>query len=453
MLAAAYVAFGQGQVERCDSLFRAAIPRLDPGLAPLFRDPSRLLGDEAPAGGLKGLDPDPTTPENEVELEYWSRVAHAFLLFYDHDRGGVDARFQTYVQYGPPTATATNPEGTPLYFRTFATSTMPSQGRESEEGGNPGRPPMDFPTPIQLWAYPELGMRVVLQDRSLHGRFQPRATMDFDPASRPDPGILAARGDLIGFPGGVFHRLPPREQRIETRGVLARFTGARGPSVMAQVEVAGTPADSMLARFLVTDASGRAVARGAGALGIDACDPAGRRRGQFIADLRPGIYDVTVSVRGGDGKRGMFRSRATVEPGDGGLALSDLVLACGDPSLLIGGGSARFDANVEARVTGRSLAGYVEIYGLSPGPDGLARFESVCRVRRAIPESRRGRRRDDRAVLVSTSREESQPGSMRRQFVLVPIASLPAGTYELEVSVRDQTSGAVSTRAVTFVRE
>ena len=440
-LAGAYVAFHEGEIERADSLFRSAIPRLDPALTALFQDPSRTLGSAGPPHGWKGLDPDPTTPENELELEYWSRLAHAFLLFYDPDRTGTDARFQFYVQYGAPRTTAQNPIGAPLYFRTFASSSAPSQGSISDVGGNPGRIPVDFPTPVQVWQYPELGMRLVLQDRSLHGRFQPQANMDVDPAARPDPTLLKG-ADLLSFGDGVavFHRLPPREQRIKTHGIIARFAGERSPRLMAQVEVAGSPADSLLARWVVTDRSGRPITRGAQVLALDACDPAERRTSQFTADIPPGDYQVTVSVRGAAGRRGMFQAPAEVEPVGPGLGLSDLVLACGDPSLLVGGGSARFDANVDGSFRGsRSIAGYLEIYRLALGKDGLAHFGYLCNVRRAIVVEKRGRARahEERAVLVSTARDERHVGTMRRQFVVVPVQALPPGRYELEVVVTD----------------
>src|SRR5262249_20589726 len=135
-LAAAYVAFHEGDTERSDSLFRVAIPRLDPALRVFFEDPSSILGAHAPRGDWEGLDPDPTTPENEVQLEYWSRVAHAFLLFNDPARPGTDMRFQTYVQYGSPHFGLTNPNGIPLYFRPFSTSVAPSAGRVAGYGGN-----------------------------------------------------------------------------------------------------------------------------------------------------------------------------------------------------------------------------------------------------------------------------------------------------------------------------
>jgi GWxTD domain-containing protein len=455
-VAVAYVAFRRGEIQRADSLFRDAIPRLDPGFTALFRDPTLLLGERAV--DWAAVDPDPTTPENEVELEYWSRVAHAFFLFYDYTHPGLDDRARTYVRYGPPPVAEDNPNGVPLYFRTFASYTNASGTRESQLGGNKSRPPVDFPTPIQQWQYPELGMNVLLQDRSLHGIYQLPTRSDFDLGAHPDPRLLARRGDLVTLGGGlaVFHRLAPPELRIDTRAIVARFGGARGPRLLAQVEVPGGPGDTLRARWLVADTAGRAVARGDQKLAVAACDPAERRGGQFVADVPPGAYRLTVSVSGAGGRRGLFQAPVTVEAGPSGLELSDLVLTCGDPSLLVGGTSARLDANIEGRVSGsQPLSAYVEIYRLAPGPDGATHFEYACNVRRipgATPGSRR-RNRDAGATLVSTSREETYVVGPRRQFLLVPVQGLPPGRYQLEVQVRDQVAGTVATRSVEFVRE
>ena len=454
MIAAALVAHRQGDVARSDSLFRFAIPRLDGGLEPLFLDPAAMLGAAAPPAGWAGLDPDPTTPENEIQLEYWSRVAHAFLLFYDTDRPGWDGRALTYVQYGPPRTMEHNPTGTPLYFRSVASSMAKPATREAQLGGSKEKPPMEFPTPIQAWQYPELGMRVVLQDRSLHGRFQPRSTPEFDPGSRPDPALLAARHDLVSIGGGaaVFHRLPPLERRIETRAVVARFEGARGPRLLAQVEVPGGPSDSLQARWLVSDASGRPVARGQAQLAVAACDPAERRSAQFTADVPAGAHRVTISVRGAEGRAGLFQIGVALEPDPPGLGLSDLVLACGEAGAWVGSPSARFDANVEARVAGGgTLAGYLEIYRLAPDADGVARFTYTCEVRRLDSGRRPGREKNP--VVLSISRDETHVGPVRRQFVRVPAQTIPAGRYQLEVRVRDQVSGAEEPRSAAFVRE
>jgi len=57
----------------------------------------------------RGMDPDLATRENEAQLEYWARVAHAFFLYYDERRRSWDERGEIYVRYGPPEQSDYNP--------------------------------------------------------------------------------------------------------------------------------------------------------------------------------------------------------------------------------------------------------------------------------------------------------------------------------------------------------
>src|SRR5262249_19119772 len=154
-----------------------------------------------------------------------------------------------------------NPLGVPLAYEPLRT-------------GDPSRRlPLSYPMHVQGWTYSDLGMRVVLNDQSLHGRFTPQITRDFDPLSVPSPAALAARRDLVSFGGGVavFPTLPPRAQRLEMRGTVLRFEGDRGPRLLAQVQAAGTPGDSLWGRWTVLDALGRELAGSRVSLGVSAC--------------------------------------------------------------------------------------------------------------------------------------------------------------------------------------
>src|SRR5207302_6375765 len=96
MVAAGSMAWRRGEVERADSLFRAGIPRLPKEVRALFDDvtPLASAGEAEQLSSLAAaardeflrrfwarFDPDPTTPENEAQLEFWSRETHAYLLF------------------------------------------------------------------------------------------------------------------------------------------------------------------------------------------------------------------------------------------------------------------------------------------------------------------------------------------------------------------------------------
>src|SRR5262249_36114333 len=149
------------------------------------------------------------------------------------------------------------------------------------------------------WDYPELGMRVMLNDRTLNGVYTQPVSRDFIPGTVPDRALLAGRSDLLVFGDGraVLPTLPPRAQRLDVRGVVSIFEGERGPRVLAQVRVPGDPREPLGARWVVLDSTGRQVLRGGQAPGVSACDPGALRLAEFGADLPPGRFDVTLSVR------------------------------------------------------------------------------------------------------------------------------------------------------------
>jgi hypothetical protein len=51
------------------------------------------------------------------------------------------------------------------------------------------------------------------------------------------------------------------------------------------------------------------------------------------------------------------------------------------------------------------------------------------------------------------TRQDAVLGTVRRQYVSVPVQGLPAGRYRLEVTVRDVIGGGEVRRSVGFVRE
>jgi Tfp pilus assembly protein PilF len=460
-LAVACLAYRQGEIERADSIFAVAIPRLDPTLRALFDKPAWIglgrAGASAASGATAGappgaapdlwagLDPDPTTPQNEARLEYWSRVAHAYLLFFDPLQPELDARAETYVRYGPPRKVELNPASVAT---TFQYSNPSGQGAGAS-----------YPLDALVWSYPELGMRVVLHDRSLTGRYTPAATRAFDPLSVPDPSVLAKRGDLLSLGGGqlVISTRPPREQQLDVKGLVARFESEGRPRLVAQVQAPGGPGDTLWARWVVLDATGRELMRDTRELALSACDPAARRVAEFSSALSAGAFQVVVSVRDARHRRGLFRDTLALAPVPRGLALSDVVLACGEPSLMVSGSTVRLEANIEGRIAGRQpLVAYFEIYRLAADEGGLARFEYEYTVRR-VPKAQTGLAKlfvwPEAPVVSATSREAVQVGTLRRQFVSIPAQSLPPDRYRLEIRVRDLLTGAEVKGATEFVRE
>jgi tetratricopeptide (TPR) repeat protein len=460
MLEVAYLSFRVGDVDRADTMFQTVMPRLAPSLRMLFDDPGSLAhtsdaepdphdtGDGSAAAPPArraapwSSDPAPATIEYEARLEYWSRVAHAYALFDDPLEPGLDGRAETYARYGPPTMILQNPMGIPNEFRPI----LPEHAAATHGSLTA------YPFEVQMWTYPDYGMRVLLADRNLNGRYSaPTARYD-DPFGRPNPALLAGRHDLIVTGDGavVLPAFPPRDQRLEVLGRVLRFEGEQGPRLMVQVETPGAPDDTVRARWTVIGADGRPIVTDTGALVASTCDPASRREGQFAAALVPGAARVAVSVQDTHHHRGRFEDTLTVRPPPGGLHLSDVVVSCGDPSLLIGGHVVRIGVNVEGRVeTGRQLILYFEIYGLATGSDGNSQFAYECDV---LPPAAPGEHGDDNP-LATTAREEVQPGALRRQFVAVPVERLFPGPYRVRLRVHDRIAGVTATGFARFVRE
>ena len=294
---------------------------------------------------------------------------------------------------------------------------------------------------LLVWNYPELGMMVTLEDRVLSELYMLPRSMTRDPDPVPNPAALAGLSDVLGTPGGrgVFHLLPPGTTRLPLEGVLARFRGGGGPRLLVQFETPGGPADSLWADWSVLDPAGAVRTRASRPLSPSACAAATRRVGEFAAELEPGPHLVSVTVRDGANGRGILRRRIELPPPRAALALSDVVIACGRPE--VGGSVVRIEPNPGARVAGAGpLTAYFEIYHLRPGADGLGRFRYVYSVRSTAPDSRHWVQKllaPPPPAAISVSSDEWHLGDLRRQFISVPVAGLPAGRYWLEITVRD----------------
>lgn len=447
-----------GDVRGADSAFALALPAL-PGVARERFDDIAPVASERDTFALHRLaphdqvefvrrfwrehDPDLATRENEARLEYWARVTQAYFLFFNPRLGEWDERGEVYVRYGPPDSTAYNPVNERLSV-SFGTG-----------------PP--FPANVLVWDYRGLGMRVAMHDRLLSERYRlpMSTTRDMDPT--PNPDSLSRMQDVLPLRGGrgVFRALPPGVRRLPVEGAIARFEGATGGErLLAQLATPGSPADTLFAEWVVLDsASTREVARGSRALVSSACDPAALRVAEFAAELEPGAYVAGISVHDGRGGRGIWRSPVSVAGARAGVRLSDIVVSCGTPDVSPADGGPpviRIEPNPASRVgPGDPLTAYFEIYGLSPEAGGLARFEYLYTVRA---------KRDPRIWLqrvlqprsqpppLSTRREAENAGSLRRQFVSVPVHELPDGEYRLDIQVRDLVAGTETKGSVPFVK-
>jgi GWxTD domain-containing protein len=454
-LADALVSYRQGRIEHCDSAFAFAVPRLTRPVRQRFEDIAPLASERdtmtlhrlPPDGQAEFVrrfwadhDPDLATPANEARLAYWARCAQAYFLYYDTRLREWDERGEVYVRYGPPAAAAYNPVGMRLSLQ------MSFHGT--------------YPLNALVWAYPDLGMEVVMQDRLLTEYYRLPMTFDYDPDPVPDPAAVARDPSRFATRSGrgVFPTLPPGVHPVPVDGVVARFEGANGvPRLLSLVETPGTPGDSSRAQFVVLDSTRREVARGDVRVSPSACDPAASRVADYAAELPPGEYLVGFTIDDGRGGRGVLRQPVKLVAPDTALALSDVVVSCGRAADQAGPEAVRLSANPSARVMpGQPLTAYFEIYHLLAGGDGLARVEFEYTVRSTARDPRVWLQRliaPRKAVPeISSRREDVQTGDLRRQFVEVPIDGLPAGPYRLDITVRDLISHTEVTGSAPFLK-
>ena len=453
VLAQAYTSYRLGEVERADTLFARAMPRLPRNVKERFDDIApvasaedtfklhRLAGWEQPRfieQFWRKNDPDLSTRENEAQLEYWSRVAHAFFLFYDTRRREWDQRGEVYVRYGPPSELDYNPLGMRLSFQF---STGPS-----------------YPSNILVWNYPELGMRVLLEDRTLNEFYTLPVAYEHDPDPVPDLARVDSLGDRVTSGGGrgVFPALPPNAKPRPIESLFASFGGASGGRALGALATPGTSGDSLFATFVVLDSVGREVFRQRRDVTSSECEP-NLQVAEFAADLPPGSYLLGLTVRDRQGRRGLARSDLKVRPPRAALELSDVVITCGVPDP----GSVRAMSGITPNVGGRvgaaePLTAYFEIYDLALAANGISRFQYEYTVRSAEKDRRNWFQRvlapRAGASPISVTREEENAGNLRRQYVSVPLETLPSGRYRLEVRVVDLLTGEEARGAAEFAR-
>lgn len=457
-LAVAYTSFRMGRIARAESAFVAAIPELPRLARERFEDIAPVASEDDTAT-LRRLsperqtefkrrfwrehDPDLASRENEAQLEYWSRVAQAYFLYFDHKRREWDERGEVYVRYGPPEHADYNPldELEPT-VRMFGHA---------------------YPMNYLVWSYPALGMKVTMQDRLLSEYYllPMSAFQSMDP--HPDPAVLARRDDVLHSRGGrgVFPMLPPGTKPREVDAMVARFSGERGPHLFGQIQTAAAPDDDLTAEWVVLDTAMVEVARARRAPGASACDPASVRSADFAAELPPGRYHVGFTLGDATGGRGVFRQTVDIGPAPATLSLSDAVATCGRPVVAAPAPgvtpSVRFEAAPEGEVRGAGpLIVYFEMYDLRPDETGTSRFEYEATVRSAEKDSRIWIQRllapRRRVPDISANRREEQPGSLRRQVVSIPVGELVEGRYRLDIVVRDLNAGTEATTRVGFVK-
>jgi GWxTD domain-containing protein len=473
-LVSAYLDYRLGRVREADSLFQRVMPQLPRELAARFSDVTPLVPPEVAEQLARAdeaeryeyarrfwseTDPDQTLPQNLARLEYWSRVAHATLLFSDPANPRWDARAELYVRYGAPGAVQYQPLGVPMAERPnkYGGTYVDDPLGGAREAGDPIHGFYDLHT--QVWHYPSLRMSILLKDITVSQHYEfPRET-DFVNDPRPDP-VLVEHAGLVAAPGNraVFRTLPPGGRKMQFEGKVARFESGSGDRLLAQFEIPATPADSLVAECVVVDSSEHERARQSLVPGVSACDAAALRFGEFAFDLPPGSYRVTLAVHDPHGGRGVLRLQREVEPHPAVLALSDLVPVCGPSDATLGSDAVRLHPNLRASVQDHEpLFAYFEVYHLNPGADGHTHFGYEYTVQSLDRDLRPWYQRllPGASVIARLAVKSTQEGygPTRRQYISVPTTSLPRGRYRLKILVRDSFSRASVQQSVDFMVE
>ena len=470
-LVAAYLAYRAGRVALSESLFTATFPRLAPRLAARFRDVTPLVTafdgeeleelsprarDEYARRFWSAADPDPTTVANEARVEYWARVAHAIMLFSDSWDAHWDMRAELYVRYGSPERVAYEPPGRALAKRMNRFTIMKF---DALAGSRPVGEVPAFYSEIhnQVWDYPQLGMRVVLEDRTLSQRYElPREVYA---STEPVPNEQTMeRNGLVSASGGraAFAKLPPGVTPLPILTGVSTFESDRGAVLLAHVSAPAREHPDLIAECVVVDSSEHEVARQQRPLGVARCDPGVLRAGDFAFDLPPGPYRVAIAVSDGQGARGVRRTYHDVVAPERTLSMSALLLVCGPLDAARGTSSVRLDPDLDATIAAdEPLLAYFEVYRLQPDPQGVTLFDYEYTVRPVRGESNPLRKLFPKQWSDQISVRSPADGTSptRRQYITVPMQSLPPGRYKLEVSVHDRLGRRNTHRSIEFTKQ
>jgi hypothetical protein len=217
---------------------------------------------------------------------------------------------------------------------------------------------------------------------------------------------------------------------------VSRFPAGDQVVVVVNAFVAGSPTDTLHGAWAMLDESGRVVAHDTHVLTTAACDPGSSRVATFAASVPAGEYRIDLTVSDARSRRGLTHLTTHIAPGNGRLALGDLVLLCGGVPAAFGANYAGIEPNLEGRVSERAvLSMYYELDRLATGPDGQSHFSYTYSIR---PN---GSGAKSASVVYEATREEFHVGSHRRQFVSVADARLPPGAYVLTLEVKDVIDG------------
>lgn len=460
-LVAAYVHYRAGHLAQSESLYAVAWPHLPETVRARLDNIEPLLGESArdrysfmtPGERTayeqefwRAHDPDPTTPIHEGWLEYRSRIAHFLMLMASGDRVTWDVRAELYARYGAPDEIVSRPS------RDERTNRRPPTGVDAFGLERMLSVPARYPKRVMTWRRPELGIELTLEDLAMLGNFR---TLLHQPEVRAN-AVAMANPEMLAVHSGqaMFRTLSPNARPLGVAGTVHAFPAAGGSRLFTFVTAPGSPVDTLLAECVVLDADAREVSRHARWLGASACDPTSRRTAEFVIDLPPGEYGVTVAVSDGRGGRGVLRHRRSLDPPSPALTVSDVVVVCRPPETAPTSGVVVLDPDPDATPpAGAPLSVYFEISGLSRDARGESQVEITTTATPVAANGRVDRRRIARGrSFVNARTEAAFVGDVRRQFLSVPLGELPPGRWRLDVRVRDSRTGAEQARRAGFTK-
>lgn len=471
--------YGLGWPAAADSAFRAALPLLAGPIRDHMLDitPAATVEDTAAYGRLtdsgarsrflatfwKSRDPDLTTSWNELQLEFLSRGALAYFLFYDAKFRSWDVRGNFFVRYGPPDSTDYNPPNTtagPLSYQPMTMNRL-------------------------IWHYRALGFGVLFEEQYLNQRYDvpwsQESEIDFSP--RPDSlDRRIAEGSTTTAGRGTFRTVLPNRIRLEGVVQAALFRrvagfdprtstapamlmgGGVGPQGRLELYVAvlGGEAANLLSldAVVLRDVTFEEVAR-AHTKRYAWCRSDSVQVAQFNFDLPAG--DFVVGIAANDsirGAAGTWRLQVRVPPNvPGRIELSDLELACARGEGPPDDPFAKLDGTIvpdpQRRVSRDQPFGvYFEIYNLVTDAAGRSRFSFEYEVRSTRKDGRPfflkavNPRRND--PIVSVERSDAVEGRARFQYVTANLAEQAPGPYRIEVAVVDSLTGFRTVRGLDF---
>jgi len=471
-------AYGSGLAAIADSAYDAALAKLPQPVRETLTDitPAASDADTAAYHAIfdsgqktkflerfwKSRDPDLTTPYNELRLEFLSRGAIGYFLYYDQKRRGWDERGAFLARYGLPDSVDYNPPAI-----------------EGEYGGigssNTNR---------LIWHYRELGFYVYLEDRYLNEFYDIPVSMHETVDFIPSPDVVAARiesGAAAVAGRGIFGTVLPGQIRLQGVARLGRFRrvegfdprSSSGPSSAAVMSAPAARIETWLAvrgRDAPRDLSGEAVvykdssfvevARAHSGIAA-AClsDSVGLL--QFNFDLPPGDYVVGVSARDGKNEAaGAWRVPVTVTAAmPGRLEISDLELACG----IDAGKRATPFAKTDYAVYPNPMAQaprdqpfgfYFEVYNLVSNDAGAGQLSIEYQIQSTRKDKRPffvkivNPKKND--PVVNVAKVDEVAGRARYQYVSANLAEQAPGPYRIQVTVTDLSSNISATKSLDF---